>query len=195
MKKSALFLMLILLGATPLFAQTQNPGRPGDFGSPEIPDSNQPGAPPQTSPDQNNQGGSVPCPPGSMAPDPNQDGRGGLGQPNLDNAIPNDRNPHPPGTLPPNAPGSVPSNPEGSVPPNPEGSVPNTPAPGDQGGGLDQPGAGDQFGTTDCPPSGTDRGGGGMDQEDGLDNRSGQDLPGSERQTPPPLLPPAGGVQ
>jgi hypothetical protein len=47
---------------------------------------------------------------------------------------------------------------------------------------------------TDCPPSGTDRGG--SDQGGGgLDNPSGQDIPGSERQTPPPLLPPSGGAR
>lgn len=182
MRKSALFLLLFLLSSTPLFAQTQDQGGSNDLGSqPGIPDSNQPGLQSPAPPDFGGQGGSAPCPPGSTAPDLNRGDRGGLGE-EQDRAIPNDRNPHTPGTLPPNSPGTV--------PPNPQGSGPNTP--GDQGG-LNQPGSGDQFGMTDCPPSGTDRGG--SSQGGGLDNRSGQDVPGSERQTPPPLLPPSGGVQ
>lgn len=198
MKKGALFLLFFLIGATPTFAQMQDRGGTGGLDSqPGIPDSNQPGTPPESAPGLGDQGGVAPCPPGSTTPDLDQGDRGGLGQPDLGPAIPNDRNPHSPGNLPPNSPGSVPPNPEGSVPPNPQGSVPNTPgmSPGDQGGGPNQPGVGnqDQLGTNDCPPSGTDRGG--SNQGGGLDNRSGQDVPGSDRQTPPPLLPPSGGVQ
>jgi|GEM_PF-5811052 len=183
MRKSALFLLLFLFSATPLFAQTQGQGGLGN--QPGSPDLNQPGNQSPTSPDFGGQGGAVPCPPGSTAPDLNQGGRGGLGQPNLDNAVPNDRNPQTPGTLQPNSPGSVPPNPQGSVPPNPQGSIPNM---GDQGGGLNQPGlgSGNQFGTTHCPPTGGDQG--------GL-SQGGHDVPGSNRQTPPPLLPPSGGVQ
>lgn len=191
MRKSALFLLMFLLSSTPLFAQMQDRGGSGDFGGgqPGTPDLSQPGTPSPHPPDFGGQGGSTPCPPGSTAPDLNRGDRGGLGQ-DQDRAVPNDRNPQTPGNLPPNSPGSVPSTPQGSIPQSPQGSVPNTPS--DQGG-LNQPGSGDQFGMTDCPPNSTDRGG--LNQGGGLDNRSGQDLPGSDRQTPPPLLPPAGGAQ
>lgn len=180
MKISALFLLLLLLGSTPVLAQMQERGGPGDFGSP--PGSSDPFGtpgtpPPPTTPDPGDRGGLDPCPPGSTAPDLNQGDRGGSGDSELDQRA-----------LPP--PGSVPPNPPGSIPPNPQGSIP-----GDQGGSFGQPDAGnrDQSGMTDCPPSGTDRRG--LNQGGGLDNPSGQDVPGSERQTPPPLLPPSGGVQ
>ncbi|MBI3804520.1 MAG: hypothetical protein HY282_12245 [Nitrospirae bacterium] len=103
-------------------------------------------------------------------------GSGG-GTPGGSNTLP------PPGAVPPNPQGSIPPNPQG-IPSNPPGSVPSMPGGtlGDQGGAT-QPG--DQLGMTNCAPSGTDRG--------GLSNRSGQDLPGSNRSTPPPLLPPSGG--
>lgn len=177
MKKYLLFSLIgMLLSATPLFAQMSDPGGSGGFnGGAGAPDSNLPGTAPQTP----HQGGPIPCPPGSTAPELNQGDRGGLQNPNSGGGM----TPGNPNIAPP--PGSVPPNPQGSVPQNPQGSVPNLPGtPGDQGG-LTQPG--DQFGMTDCPPSGTDRG--------GLNNRSGQDLPGSDRATPPPLLPPSGGVQ
>lgn len=190
MRKMALFLLLLLLGSTPLYAQTQDRGGSGDFGSPPGGSGSDPfgtpGTPPPTSPDLGGQGGTNPCPPGSTTPDLNQGDRGGLGDSELDQ-----RSLPPPGSVPPNPPGSIPSNPPGTIPPNPQGSLP-----GDQGGSFGQPDAGNQnqFGMTDCPPSGTDRGG--LNQGGGLgDNPSGQDLPGSERQTPPPLLPPSGGVQ
>lgn len=184
MRKYALFLLLLLLGATPLYAQTQDRGGPGDLGSPPGSSDSDPFGTPSTSPDPGDRGALDPCPPGSTPPDLNQGDRGGLGDSELDQ-----RSLPPPGSIPPNPPGSVPSNPPGSTPPNPQGSLP-----GDQGGSLGQPDAGnsDQFGMTDCPPSGTDRGGLG---QGGLDSPSGQDLPGSERRTPPPLLPPSGGVQ
>jgi len=185
MRKSALFLLLLLLGSTPLYAQDRGQG---DLGTPpgslDSDPFGTPGSPPPVTPDPGDRGGLDPCPPGSTTPDINPGDRGGLGDRELDQrALP------PPGSVPPSPPGSVPSNPPGGIPPNPKGSVP-----GDQGGSFGQPDAGnrDQFGMTDCPPSGTDRGG--FDQRGGLEE-PGQDVPGSERQTPPPLLPPAGGVQ
>lgn len=188
MKKTLFLLLLLLLGSTPVFAQMQEPG-----GTPQTPDSDQFGTPPPTTPDLGDRGGVDPCPPRSTTPDLNQGDRGGLGDSELDQrALP------PPGSVPPNPPGSIPPNPPGSIPPNPPGSIPQNPqgsVPGDQGGSFGRPDTGnrDQLGTTDCPPSGTDRGG--LNQGGGSDNPSGQEVPESEQQTPPPLLPPSGGVQ
>lgn len=203
MRKSALFLLLLLLGATPSFAQMEDRGGPGDFSTPPGTDSDPFGTPPSTAPDPGDRGGLDPCPPGSTAPDVNPGDRGGLGEPGTPGDRQLEQRELPPGSVPPNPPGSVPSDPPGSLPSNPPGSIPPNPqgsVPGDQGGSFGQPDPGnqdqfgqDQFGMTDCPP-GTDRGGG-LDQRDGLGGQPGQDIPGSERETPPPLLPPAGGVQ
>jgi hypothetical protein len=180
MKKTpVLFLILLLLGTSPAWAQL-SPDR--DRNGTGLPNQNTPGTLPdlQTDPrfGDHGSGTGVPCPPGPQntptAPNAGDDfgDKGGLNQ---DQSSPRGRHAVPP----------VPSDPDAGV---------NTPQSrqGEKDGGLsrgddlNQPGVdkqnrSDQFGMTDCPPGGSDRGAG--PQQD--------PLPGQEN-NPPVLLPPAG---